>query len=138
MGKETRWRSSGIHSRWRDCGSWQGRGGASSCGRGFRSLDWCGWPESFSGSSAGCVAQSCKRAWLRMGCLNSAGRIHSRQRAALIGVVRSEEAKKGRPNKALQQNHDDVLRYGESIGCDLLKAAVRAQDARAKARAGVT
>jgi hypothetical protein len=29
------------------------------------------------------------------------------------------------PNKALQQNRDDVLRYGESIGCDLLKAAVR-------------
>jgi hypothetical protein len=26
-------------------------------------------------------------------------------------------------NKALQQNRDDVLRYGESIGCDLLKAA---------------
>jgi hypothetical protein len=29
-----------------------------------------------------------------------------------------------RQNKALQQNRDDVLRYGESIGCDLLKAAV--------------
>jgi hypothetical protein len=40
----------------------------------------------------------------------SAGRIHSRQRAALVGVVRSEEAKKGSPNKALQQNRDDVLR----------------------------
>jgi hypothetical protein len=34
-------------------------------------------------------------------------------------------SEKGRPNKALQQNRDDVLRYGESIGCDLLKAAVR-------------
>jgi hypothetical protein len=32
----------------------------------------------------------------------------------------------GMPNKALQQNRGDVLRYGESIGCDLLKAAVRA------------
>jgi len=30
----------------------------------------------------------------------------------------------GRQNKALQQNRGDVLRYGESIGCDLLKAAV--------------
>jgi hypothetical protein len=28
------------------------------------------------------------------------------------------------PNKALQQNRGDVLRYGESNGCDLLKAAV--------------
>ena len=28
-------------------------------------------------------------------------------------------------NKALQQNRGEVLRYGESIGCDLLKAAVR-------------
>jgi hypothetical protein len=33
------------------------------------------------------------------------------------------------PNKALQQNRDNVLRYGESIGCDLLKAAVRQQEA---------
>ena len=30
----------------------------------------------------------------------------------------------GTPNKALQQNRGDVLRYGESIGCDLLKATV--------------
>jgi hypothetical protein len=28
------------------------------------------------------------------------------------------------PNKALQQNRGDVVRCGESIGCDLLKAAV--------------
>ena len=28
------------------------------------------------------------------------------------------------PNQALQQNRDDVLRCGESVGCDLLKAAV--------------
>jgi hypothetical protein len=32
------------------------------------------------------------------------------------------------PNKALQQNRGDVLRYGESIGCDLLKAAVLPDD----------
>jgi hypothetical protein len=70
------------------------------------------------------MALSFERSWLRMGGLIRAGRIHSRQRAALIGVVRSEEAKKGSPNKALQQNRDDVQRYGESIGCDLLKAAV--------------
>ena len=69
---------------------------------------------------------SFERSWLWMGGLVSAGRIHTRQRAALIGVVRSEEAKKGSPNKALQQNRGDVLRCGESIGCDLLKAAVRA------------
>jgi len=36
--------------------------------------------------------------------------------------------KKGRPNKALQQNRDEVLRYGESVGCDLLKAAVMLRD----------
>ena len=34
------------------------------------------------------------------------------------------QCSEGMPNKALQQNRDDVLRYGESIGCDLLKAAV--------------
>jgi hypothetical protein len=33
-------------------------------------------------------------------------------------------AKLGSQNKALQQNRGDVLRCGESIGCDLLKAAV--------------
>ena len=38
----------------------------------------------------------------------------------------------GMPNKALQQNRDDVLRYGESIGCDLLKAAVRQQEAQSQ------
>jgi hypothetical protein len=32
----------------------------------------------------------------------------------------------------LQQNRDDVLRYGESIGCDLLKAAVRQQEAQSQ------
>jgi hypothetical protein len=38
------------------------------------------------------------------------------------------------PNKALQQNRDDVLRCGESIGCDLLKAAVRQQEAQSQSR----
>jgi hypothetical protein len=41
---------------------------------------------------------------------------------------------KGMPNKALQQNRGDVLRYGESIGCDLLKAAVRQQEAQSQSR----
>jgi hypothetical protein len=56
------------------------------------------------------MALSFERSWLWMGGLVSAGRIHSRQRTALIGVVRSEEAKKESPNKALQQNRDDVQR----------------------------
>jgi hypothetical protein len=80
---------SNIESRCRDCGSWRVRGGASSRGREFRGLDRCGWRESFSGSSAGCMAQSLERPWPRMGRLNRAGRIHSRQRAALLGVVRN-------------------------------------------------
>jgi hypothetical protein len=40
----------------------------------------------------------------------------------------------GRQNKALQQNRDDVLRYGESIGCDLLKAAVLSQEAQSQSQ----
>jgi hypothetical protein len=42
------------------------------------------------------------------------------------------------PNKALQQNRDDVLRCGESIGCDLLKAAVRQQEAQSQSREAPT
>jgi hypothetical protein len=38
------------------------------------------------------------------------------------------------PNKALQQNRGDVLRYGESIGCDLLKAAVRSREAQSQSQ----
>jgi hypothetical protein len=38
------------------------------------------------------------------------------------------------PNKALQQNRDEVLRCGESIGCDLLKAAVRQQEAQSQSQ----
>jgi hypothetical protein len=82
-------RNSNIDSWWPVCGPWQGMGGASSCGREFRSLDWCGERESFSGPSEGCVALSFERTWLRMGGLVSAGRIQSRQRAALFGVVRN-------------------------------------------------
>jgi hypothetical protein len=37
-------------------------------------------------------------------------------------------------NKALQQNRDDVLRYGWSIGCDLLKATVRRQEAQSQSK----
>lgn len=36
----------------------------------------------------------------------------------------SSETNQDRQNKALQQNRGDVLRYGERVGCDLLKAAV--------------
>jgi hypothetical protein len=89
----------------------QRRAGSSSSGREFRSVDWNGWRDSFKGSGEGRVAPWFERSWLRMGGLVSAGRILSRQRAALLGVVRSEDAKKGRSNKALQQNRDHVLRY---------------------------
>jgi hypothetical protein len=37
-------------------------------------------------------------------------------------------------NKALQQNRDEVLRYGESIGCDLLKAAVLPREAQSQSQ----
>jgi hypothetical protein len=43
----------------------------------------------------------------------------------------------GMPNKALQQNRDDVLRYGESIGCDLLKAAVLPREAQSQSQSRV-
>jgi hypothetical protein len=42
--------------------------------------------------------------------------------------------KGGRSNKALQQNRDDVLRCWESIGCDLLKAAVRRREAQSQSQ----
>jgi hypothetical protein len=41
---------------------------------------------------------------------------------------------KDRQNKALQQNRDDVLRSGESVGCDLLKAAVLPQEAQSQSQ----
>jgi hypothetical protein len=34
-------------------------------------------------------------------------------------------SKHSRPNKALQQNCDDIFSHGSSSGCDLLKAAVK-------------
>jgi hypothetical protein len=37
----------------------------------------------------------------------------------------------------LQQNRDDVLRCGESVGCDLLKAAVRQQEAQSQSQSRV-
>jgi hypothetical protein len=40
-------------------------------------------------------------------------------------------------NKALQQNRDEVLRYGESIGCDLLKAAVLPREAQSQSQSRV-
>jgi hypothetical protein len=46
-------------------------------------------------------------------------------------------AKISSQNKALQQNRDDVLRYGESIGCDLLKAAVLQQEAPSPSQSSV-
>jgi hypothetical protein len=81
-------RSSDIDSRWRDEGARLGMSGASSCGKEFRSLNRCGEREFRTDSDEGCEAMSFERSWLRMGCLNSAGRIHSRQRAALLGVGR--------------------------------------------------
>ncbi len=42
----------------------------------------------------------------------------------LLLVQYAAKVARKRPNKALQQNRGDVLRSGESLGCDLLKAAV--------------
>jgi hypothetical protein len=36
------------------------------------------------------------------------------------------------PNQALEQTRDNVLRYGEVVGCELLNFFVRLQDARAE------
>ena len=38
-------------------------------------------------------------------------------------------------NQALEQTRDSVLRYGQPVGRELLNLVVRAQDARARARA---
>ena len=37
------------------------------------------------------------------------------------------------PNQALEQTRDSVLRYGASVGCELLNFFVRQQKPRAKA-----
>jgi hypothetical protein len=47
------------------------------------------------------------------------------------------------PNQALEQTRDSVLRYGESVGCELLNFFVRQQEAQsqsheAQSRVGVT
>ena len=47
------------------------------------------------------------------------------------------------PNQALEQTRDSVLRYGESVGCELLNFFVRQQEAQsqsreARSRVGVT
>ncbi|MEY3204271.1 MAG: hypothetical protein RLZZ21_602 [Planctomycetota bacterium] len=40
------------------------------------------------------------------------------------------------PNQALEQTRDNVLRYGESFGCELLNFSVRPY-MRPRARAGL-
>lgn len=35
-----------------------------------------------------------------------------------------KESRPGRPNQALEQTRDSVLRYGESVGCELLNLIV--------------
>lgn len=50
---------------------------------------------------------------------------HSR----VVGIRRagpaSSEANQGMQNQALEQTRDSVLRYGESVGCELLNFFVR-------------
>ena len=36
------------------------------------------------------------------------------------------------PNQALEQTRDSVLRYGEVVGCELLNAVVRQQEAQSR------
>jgi hypothetical protein len=38
------------------------------------------------------------------------------------------------PNQALEQTRDSVLRYGESVGCELLNFFVRQQEAQSQSR----
>jgi hypothetical protein len=44
----------------------------------------------------------------------------------------------GRQNQALEQTRDNVLRYGEVVGCELLNFFVRQQEAQSQSNAGVT
>ena len=40
----------------------------------------------------------------------------------------------GMPNQALEQTRDNVLRYGEVVGCELLNFFVRQQEAQSQSR----
>jgi hypothetical protein len=44
----------------------------------------------------------------------------------------------GSPNQALEQTRDSVLRYGESVGCELLNFFVRQQEAQSQSRVGLS
>jgi hypothetical protein len=44
----------------------------------------------------------------------------------------------GMPNQALEQTRDSVLRYGESVGCELLNFFVRQQEAQSQSNVDMT
>jgi hypothetical protein len=54
-------------------------------------------------------------------------------RAASCGMARSKEAEGS--NQALEQTRDSVLRYGESVRCELLNFFVRQQEAQSQSPA---
>ena len=54
------------------------------------------------------------------------------KRGSALNATSNWNTKPGMPNQALEQTRDSVLRYGESVGCELLNFFVRQQEAQSR------